>query len=749
MLLVEDSSADAELLVHHLNGAGLAIAWERVDTRESFRQALQDRPGWHVVLVDGKVPGILGLEAIALVDVLAPLTPVIVVSGTLEEGTAVDFLHAGARDFVTKQNLTRLAPAVRREVEQTEARRAAVRLREDQLLLAAIVASSSDAIYSLAPDGLILSWNASAVRLFGYTEAEAIGQHVAELVGGGDPGLGPRRSVRRNRILAGERVPPFEALRRRKDGSEIHVEITLSPVLSDGGEIIGVSASARDLTSERLAAESDAAFRAIFEAAGDAIAIQDDERRFIEVNDAACELLGLAREDVIGMNPVDIIQHEDAAEAWATFLIEGRRSGSLRVRRPDGEIRFAEYNAVANIQEGRHLSIVRDITDRRRTEELEAQLHEAQKMESIGRLAGGVAHDFNNILTAILGYGDIALGELEDDQGKLRNCIQEIRRASERAAQLTQQLLAFSRRQTLEREPVDLNAIAAEFGPMLSRLLGDDIQAVLELTADHTWVIADRSQLGQVIMNLAVNARDAMPGGGTLRLSTAARVCGGEDFVVLEVSDTGTGMDAAMLETIFEPFFTTKPIGEGTGLGLSTVLGVIEQSGGTVTVASKLGEGSTFTIALPSTGVGSVPASPEPSSAVGGSERILLVEDEPAVRDLVFAMLTDYGYDVAASATPETALQVAREAEPFDLIITDVVMPEMNGRELSTKLLDLHPHAKVLFISGFTGDVMIERGVLPETAWFLQKPFTIIELASSVRKALGAASERLDDAAVG
>ncbi len=737
---MDDSAADAELLVRHLEREGLSVEQRRIDTLDEVRAALEDDTDWDVVIADGKVPGMRLLDTIELVQSMAPLAPIIVVSGALDEATAVDVLRAGACDFITKQKLFRLAPAVRREIGQAVERQMTMRMRQEQVELASIVEHSSDAIYSTDRELNVVSWNAAATRLYGVSAAEAIGRKV-DVLTATDRGF---NAEARARVLAGERIPRYDAVLRRKDGTEMHVEITLSPIFGATGHVSGVSSSVRDLTSDRLAASSDAAFRAIFDAAADAIMIAGDDRRCIEANDAACRLFGLEHDELIGRT-ADGLSEPAVPDSWQTFISEGVQAGEITIRRPNGEIRTAEYRATANFQEGRHLSILRDVTDRRRAEELELQLHQSQKLESVGRLAGGVAHDFNNLLTAILGYSDIALARVPSDQPKLQKAIEEIRRAGDQAAGLTQQLLAFSRKQTLEREPLDLNALIAEFAPMLSRLLGEDVSVLLELNAAPGWVIADRSQLGQVILNLAVNARDAMPDGGVLKITTSScQTADGDETLVLEVSDTGCGIDEETLQTIFEPFFTTKAVGVGTGLGLSTVLGVIEQTGGTISVTSAVQEGATFTITLPAAAPeeGETSDWRETARTRAGNESILLVEDQMQLRELLVDSLGEKGYDVVGAATPTAALEWARDAAQLDLIITDVVMPEMNGRDLVTALLDIHPDTKVIFMSGYTRDVVIDRNVLPVAMHFLQKPFSLADLEQCVRGALDEKSVR-------
>jgi signal transduction histidine kinase len=371
------------------------------------------------------------------------------------------------------------------------------------------------------------------------------------------------------------------------------------------------------------------------------------------------------------------------------------------------------------------------------------QLRRDEKLESIGRFAGGIAHDFNNLLTVINGYSDLALASVGGDEERLRAAIEQVRRAGERAAGLTQHLLAFSRRQVLKPQVLDLNRIVAEYAPLLTRILGEAVVVKLSLGAEVAAVRADPGQVGQIVLALALNGRDAMPSGGTIgiktqtvtiRERTPVDVEPGE-YTVLSVTDSGEGMEPEVLRRIFDPFFTTKPPGEGTGLGLAAVHGIVEQSGGRTTVYSEPGLGTTFRIYLPAQQEREEPRSSEPAA---GGERVLLVEDNEAVRGLVRDMLLDRGYDVLVAAGPGQALALADGLPELDLLVTDVVMPEMNGRQLAERLAEGRPGLRVLYTSGYTDDAMIARGVFERGFTFLQKPFSIEELALHVREALEA-----------
>jgi len=397
------------------------------------------------------------------------------------------------------------------------------------------------------------------------------------------------------------------------------------------------------------------------------------------------------------------------------------------------------------------MSMAQDVTDFRRMEmerqTKEEQLRQAQKMEAVGQLAGGIAHDFNNLLTAINGYADITLRRLPEID-PLRQNVGEIRKAGLRAASLTRQLLAFSRKQVLQAKILDLNEVVQDIDKMLRRLIGEDIDLVTLPLPELGKVKADPGQIEQILLNLVVNARDAMPRGGKITIETdnayldgiyAARHLSVQpgNYVRLSVSDTGVGMDEKIRSQIFEPFFTTKGPGKGTGLGLSTVYGIVKQSGGSIWVYSEPGQGTTFKIYLPRVDEVTELDEPTNTQTVRGTGTILLVEDEAMVRDLSKAILEDHGYNVLVAENGIEALRVCKDIEePIDLLITDVVMPEMSGRELTEEFAKLCPQTKVLYMSGYTDDAIVRHGILEQEMPFLQKPFLPDMLAQKAREVL-------------
>ena len=471
----------------------------------------------------------------------------------------------------------------------------------------------------------------------------------------------------------------------------------------------------------------------------DKIVVLDSDRRFLWANDAACRFYGRAREQLLGSRLDDLIGRKRAEADWAGFLTEERIAQGMLEHIWDGEQDGArlvmEVRSQPEFLPGKHLFVLRDITERRRIEE---QLRQAQKMEAIGQLAGGVAHDFNNLLTVIGGYTEIARRNIGAGPGG--NELAEVVRATERAAQLTRQLLAFSRQQMLDPAPLDLGEVAAALVPMLRRLIGEDIEIAMLAAPGLPSVLADRSQLEQVVLNLAVNARDAMPSGGTLTIET--RVI--DERVALIVTDTGVGMEREVLDRVFEPFFTTKGVGQGTGLGLATVHGIVNQSGGEILVYSEPGLGTSFKVYLPVSGEAAESADARDTSDVErlhGDETVLLCEDEDGVRHLIETVLTNHGYRVLAAAGPLQALEIAAERD-IDVLVSDVIMPDLSGPELARRMESLRPGVRTLFVSGYTAETVRSRGRLPADSAFLEKPFHQLSLLRAIRGLLSAAPRR-------
>ena len=626
ILVLEDNDADAELVEVELRRAELDFTARRVVTRPDFERALREfLPD--IIVSDHQLPQFSGVAALGLARARAPHAPFILLTGSLDEETAVEYMKAGAADYILKGRLTRLGPAVRGALERERMKR---QLREREEYFKSLIEQAMDIIAVLDADGAVRYASPSVLPLLGYGAEELVGQHIFDLVHPDD--VGPALRVFAEGVATGQ-----------------------------GDRLLGLQVRHKDGTYRSL-------------------------------------------------------------EAIGRYLLD------------DPVVRGVVINA-------------RDVTERR---SLERQLLQAQKMEAVGRLAGGIAHDFNNVLTAIFGYADLLTEEFPAGS-PARQDLEEIRKAATRASALTRQLLAFSRQQVLAPMVLSVNDLVDDVDKMLRRLVGEDVELRLNLARDAGNVRADSGQLQQVIMNLVVNARDAMPTGGKLVIETAdaelteqyaemhQAVIPGR-YVMLAVSDTGVGMDAQTKARIFEPFFTTKEKGKGTGLGLSTVYGIVKQSGGYVWVYSEPGHGTTFKLYLPRVDAPAEPqAPPRETATLTGTETILLAEDDDILRPLTKGLLAKLGYTVLEAESAEQALAVAGARQgPIHLLVADVVMPGASGRELARRLAQSRPETRVLYVSGYTDDAIVHHGMLDPGLKFLQKPFTPAALARKVREVLDA-----------
>ncbi len=633
---------------------------------------------------------------------------------------------------------------------------AALALSEERFSKAFLASPDSVNLNRLS-DGLYVAINPGFTALTGYTEADVSGRTSLELDLWADP-ANRQRLVQELRTRG--QVDNLEADFRMKDGS-VKPALMSARILEVGGERCILSIT-RDISAQRRAAEdlrrSEERLRELIELAVDAIVLGDPKGVITWVNRRGCELLGRPREEVVGLSISQIFAPGSLQATPLRFdlLAQGLTVVSERyVAQPNGTLIPVEMSS-RRMPDGTYHSFIRDLTERRRAEEertrFEARLQTAERTEAIGRLAGGIAHDFNNLLTPILGSASLLLDEPGLSE-TVRIEAQGILEAAERAAELTRQILAFSRKQVLQLQTLDLNAEIARTERMLRRVIGEDVHVELALQPEPLYARVDASQLQQVLLNLAVNARDAMPDGGRLRISSSACAVDAQAAsqhpgiqpgrcIRLEVSDTGVGMDAETARHAFDPFFTTKTGTthgtKGTGLGLATVRGIVEQHGGVVWIDSRPGAGATFSLLLPrAEAPNGSRASPTPAARTRGSEVVLLVEDDERVRGTACRILEHDGYRVLAAAGGQEALRIARALDqPPDLLVTDVIMPGMNGRQLRDELCRHFPHLKVLYVSGYPDNVLAPHGVLESQTRLLGKPFTAPTLSAAVRAAL-------------
>jgi two-component system cell cycle sensor histidine kinase/response regulator CckA len=622
------------------------------------------------------------------------------------------------------------------------------------------VASSSDAIVGKTLDGVVTSWNAAAERIFGYTEAEMIGRSIFSLI---PENLHEAERVLLQQIVQGEQVELSETERITKDGRHIFIALRVSPIRDSQGRVVGVSSIKHDVTERKHAQEALA---------------ESQERLQLAVRAAR---MGTWRWEVAsnlltwdeGLNQLYRLEPEQSVTRYEQFLervheddrafvaaavqraIEGV-SGldyEFRIVLPSGQVRWlADQGRVVLDASGKLLymtGVCLDVTERKQMEE---RLRQAQRMDSVGQLAGGIAHEANNMMSVVLGCADYVL-QRTDLPDAVRQDVDQIWRAAKRTAGVTQQLLAFSRRQMLQPQVLDLNATVRGLEPILNRALGEGRGVRMHLSPTLGRVRADPGQLEQVLLNLTLNARDAMPEGGRLTVETmnvmldesyaAAKpieTLEPGEYAALVITDTGRGMDRATLDRIFEPFFTTKGVGEGTGLGLSTVYGIVKQSGGFIWAYSEPGLGTTFKLYFPliaSYSADRTTQTPIPSGHAG--EVVLVAEDEPMVRNIMARTLRDCGYGVLEVADGNEALAVLEAHNGrVSLIVADVVMPDIGGREMAARVAQRWPDVPVLFTSGYTGLEVIRRGLLEEGREFIQKPLDPEALARKVREMVDA-----------
>jgi two-component system cell cycle sensor histidine kinase/response regulator CckA len=764
ILIVEDDEGVARLQQRRLERAGYAVV--SAGTAAEGLQKLTH--GIELILLDYRLPGnCTGLDVYAQLKSAGHDLPVIMVTGFSDEATVIRALRAGVRDFVTKsaEYLNYLPEAVERVLKHV---RIEHQLAQSQARLSGIIGSARDAILAMDADQRITLFNAAAERIFKRSAEEAAGKPIKDFIPAIVEEIGAVNGSASNGHLCGT----WHELRGvRADGSEFPLEASFSSATVEGQQFYIVIV--RDVTERRRTQEllrlSEERFRQIAETIGEVFWLSTPDMSEIMYISPAYERVWGRRVETLYAAPSswpEGIHDEDRARVVKAFqekLARGDLDEQFRVVRPNGSVRwlraraFPVRNAAGVVY--RIAGIAEDVTALRCAQEelskTEEQFRQAQKMEAIGRLAGGVAHDFNNLLTIIIGYADMLTGSFRAGD-PARELTEEVKRAGERAASLTRQLLAFSRKQVLVPTVVDLHVLVKDMERMLRRLISEDVDLRVQGEAELWPVKVDPGQMEQVVMNLIVNARDAIQGTGKITIEmrnivladTCQQTCPDVkpgEYVLLAVRDTGCGMDPATLTRIFEPFFTTKGPEKGTGLGLSTVFGIVKQSGGHISVHSEPGRGSSFEIYLPrESRAPQENTSPRDRPlALRGTETVLIVEDEDGVRALARLILRKNGYNVLEACEGGEALLICERSKgKIDLMVTDVVMPNMSGTELVQRLATIQPEMKVLYLSGYTDDAIMHHGALESGTPFLQKPFSPDELSRKVRELLDARINR-------
>jgi PAS domain S-box-containing protein len=804
ILYLEDSEFDRELAARALRNSGLVCELSFAADGDEFARALETQT-YDLVLCDFNIPSFSGVAALDMVKARCPQVPFIYLSGTIGEERAVESLRQGATDYVLKDKPERLAPVVRRALEESEMRQfherserqlAAFSMLGKKLSATKTAREAAQIIVQVADE--LIGWDACACDLYSAAEdrlthilnvdtidSRRVDDRTAELVT--KPGELAREVIVQGGklILKSYEGEPVTGTTPFGNVSRPSVSIIYVPI-REGAKVIGLLSihsyrlnayDAKDLEvlqaladhcagalerirAQMIEAEANALLEKAQEVAQLGSWVSDLGDGTLQWSMQVFRIFGVpkgcaprTREEFFSLvYPAD---GERVKEASQAALNEGMPYDlDHRIVRPDGAVRWVHQKATV-IRDAlgtptRMLGVVQDITERK---ELEAQLRQAQKMEAVGQLAGGVAHDFNNLLAVVQGNAELALLEAEKLSPATREYLQAIPVAAEKAANLTRQLLTFSRKQVLQPQPVKLNDVVTNTTKMLRRLISENIELVCSNDPRQPNVHADVGMIEQVVVNLAVNARDAMPQGGRLSISTGVVYLRPSDlrlhserreglFVWLKVSDTGTGIAAEHLGHIFEPFFTTKSVGKGSGLGLATVYGILKQHGGWVEVSTEPGKGTTFVVFLPAHTMGGQAKSTrkKQEEVRGGTETILLVEDEPAVRAITMRVLEGYGYKVLeAGSAKEANVQWARHKQEISLLLTDIIMPEaVTGRELAERLKTERPGLKVIFMSGYSAEAA-DPGtdfLKKNRSRFLQKPCPTRQLLEAIRSAL-------------
>jgi two-component system, cell cycle sensor histidine kinase and response regulator CckA len=790
ILVLEDSARDFELISEQLHDVGLTVQITWVETEDAFISALRENQ-YDIILSDFKLPGFDAFGALRISNETCPEVPFICVSGTIGEETAIELLKLGAVDYVLKDRPERLPFAIKRAIDEATGKKLQRKTQEASLAnyallriagtnakfggwsvdLATNIPALSDEVADIheMPHGYVLGV-ADAISFYAPEWQDRIRQVFSDCVEQGIPYDEEMEIITRT-------------------GRRVWVRTTGEALKNEEGKIIKVQGSFQDITERKLSiralqeantklqtsqkatlniledleveiqtrtareAELKKVITAI-EQAGEIIIITDPAGNIEYVNPAFTTVSGYSSKEVIGKTPAILKSGQQNTafyqNLWETITSGEIWHGRLINKRKDGKL-YTEDATISPVFDaaGKIINFVgvkRDITAEL---VLVEQFQQAQKMESVGRLAGGVAHDYNNMLAVILGYTGMAMGKVAPAD-PLHEDLRQICEAATRSAEITRQLLAFARKQAIAPVVLNLNTTVDSMLKMLRHLIGENI-SLAWIPAYEVWPVKiDPSQLDQILANLCVNSRDAIGGVGKITIETANVIF--DDaycdrnvgftpgaFVMLGVSDSGCGMDKKTLEQIFEPFFTTKEIGKGTGLGLATVYGIVKQNRGFINVYSEPGNGTTFKIFIPreTTGIVETKDSSVAETLLGGSETILLVEDESILLVMVKRLLESLGYTVLCAAGSGEALRMAEEhLGEIHLLLTDIIMPEMNGRDLALQLAALCPSMKQLFMSGYTADVITHQGILDEGVEFIQKPMSLMDLAAKVRKVL-------------
>lgn len=754
ILIIDDSPEDALLLLRELKREFNTIS-ERVETEEEMLAALKNDE-WHAVISDYRMPDFSGHAALDILHRQHLDLPFIMVSGQMSDEVAVDAMRAGAHDYLVKSNLTRLIPAIKRELKESldrdKRRKTEEALRATESRFKSLVEQSLVGIY-LLQDGVFCYVNPKFSGIFGFKPSELIdSKALIDLVDEED-----RQNVTAicdKLLLDPRKTPPCYFKGKGKYGKKLHLEMHGTQTELNGRPaIIG---TVLDVTERKRSEEELRKLWRAVEQSPVSVVITDTDGNIEYVNPKFTAVSGYTEREVLGKNPRLLKATDDNDEncriMWETIIAGKEWHGEFYNKKKSGEF-FWENASISAIKDEKgkithYVGVKEDITERKNAFE---QLRQAQKMEALGQLAGGIAHDFNNLLTIINGYSTLLIRSFDRESPQHKEA-EQILKAGNRAADLTRQLLSFSRRQILTPRVLNINEQVQGIGKMLRRVIGEHIALETILADDVGLLKIDPGQIEQIVMNLVVNARDATTEDGLIRIETKnaeldeaftsvhpGSVMG--SYVMLAVADNGVGMTEEVKRRLFEPFFTTKELGRGTGLGLATVYGIIKQNGGYIDVISEVDKGTTFRVYLPRIKQQTMPVETVPEPQAKGTQTILVVEDEPGVLNLVVHTLKNKGYVILETTDPLEAVEIFEQhQQEIDLLLSDVVMPFMSGPKLAEALTQIKPTLKVIFMSGHTDDKVNFEKILERGVPFIAKPFANESLAAKVAQTLGIAA---------
>jgi PAS domain S-box-containing protein len=753
VLLVEDNPGDARLMREAVREAeGSHIHLVHVDTlAKALARLDQDR--FDVVMLDLSLPDAEGLTTLVRTHAHAPSVPIVVLTGLDDEGLAIRAVREGAQDYLVKGQVTGQL-VVRAMRYATERKRAVEALQRSEEYYRSLIENALDIITVVDSDGVVRYGSPSLERVLGYPQGALHGSNLQTIVHPEDAALFLEV------LEIGTKNPgatqSFECRLRHRNGTWRVIE-AIGKRFEQDTAVNGFVLNSRDITERKRAEEqlrqANETLRAVIETSPLAIYALDLDGQVRSWNSAAQRIFQYSEEEVLNRRlPIVALEDEEPflqriAEATSGNLLVGHEE--RRYKKNGDPIEVSIWNAQLRDATGAVTGIVEAVADNSERKRLEEQFRQAQKMEAVGRLAGGIAHDFNNLLTVITGYCQMLLDRIPPEDAMSEDMLQVLK-AADRATTLTKQLLAFSRRQIFQPKVIDLRTLVADMGHILKRLVGENIKLMSHADPNLALVRVDPGHLEQVIVNLVVNARDAMPQGGAVTVSMSNTQVSAAfphqhinlppgGYVLLEVADTGIGIDEETKGHLFEPFFTTKEKGRGTGLGLSTSYGIVKQNRGEILVRSELGVGSTFSIYLPVAEQQSADVTATGESekrTFRGAETVLVAEDEDGVRTVITDMLRKQGYSVVTAPGGAAALETALKLPRIDLLISDVIMPGMNGPELAERLREIRPDLRVLYVSGYTDSAIAREGELEPGTSFLHKPFSPNQLSSKVREVL-------------